>query len=80
MFDKMIAKAHDMLYAHPWTVLVMLATVWTFALSLAYVADSTTGVVKFVAMLIAVMVMFPGTDCIGALNISARYERKANNR
>ena len=42
MFDKMIAKAHDMLYAHPWTVLVMLATVWTLALSLAYVADSTT--------------------------------------
>lgn len=84
MFENMLIKFMDFMagvfYRHPWAIVPVMGLNWVVALSFAYTADHTTGVVKAVSAVVALTFLFLVTVLIGFANIGARYERKADNR
>lgn len=83
MFEKMenmLMKVYDMLYSHPWAIVPTLAILWTVSIGTAYVSEYTSGLLNVVLMITSFIMLFVGTAVIGALNISARCDRQADNR
>lgn len=65
-------------YSHAWAVIPTLVLNWTIALTLAYVAENTTGVISVITLIFAMVFMFVITAYIGFANIEARWQRKAD--
>lgn len=83
MFEKMenmLMKVYDMLYYHPCAIVPTLAILWTVSIGTAYVSEYTSGLLNVVLMITSFIMLFVGTAVIGALNISARCDRQADNR